>query len=79
MYTVPIVCTTGNDTCRSHSAFKCGNGKCVHEADRCNGQDDCGNNEDEKQCGQSYVSVSVNVEFKATLHEQVRYRSTLPY
>ena len=26
-----------------------------------------------------YVNVSVNVEFKVTLHEQVRYRGTLQY
>ena len=26
-----------------------------------------------------YVNVSVSVEFKVTLHEQVRYRGTLPH
>jgi len=30
-------------------------------------------------CTNVSVSVSVNVEFKVTLHEQVRYRGTLQY
>jgi len=31
-------------------------------------------------CSASYnINVDVNVEFKVTLHEQVRYRGTLQY
>ena len=32
-----------------------------------------------RQCFPNIVNVTVNVEFKVTLHEQVRYRGTLHY
>ena len=33
--------------------YQCDNGNCVMGSDVCNGQDNCGDNSDETQCGRS--------------------------
>ena len=42
--------TIGNDC---PSGFGCDNGQCVEEVHKCNGNDDCGDNSDEKNCSTS--------------------------
>ena len=37
-------------TCGTYQ-FKCDNQKCVHMEHQCNGGDNCGDNSDEKNCG----------------------------
>ena len=38
------------------SNFTCDNGECVDENDRCDGEDDCGDNSDENNCGNVTVA-----------------------
>ena len=42
----------GND------CFGCDNGQCVEEVYKCNGNDDCGDNSDEKNCSTSMTRTS---------------------
>ena len=38
--------------------FKCGNGYCLENSMRCNGVDDCGNGDDERNCDPNCPRVS---------------------
>ena len=39
----------------SSSDFTCDNGHCVRESNKCNGNDDCGDNSDERNCGRNHT------------------------
>merc|ERR1712055_1126563 len=42
-------CPTKEDC--SSDEFECNNGKCIHDVQKCNGKNDCGDRSDEHQCG----------------------------
>ena len=45
--TLIINCVMYIDNCSLLEQFQCNNSKCIHEWQRCNGVDDCGDNSDE--------------------------------
>ncbi|XP_069783632.1 low-density lipoprotein receptor-related protein 4-like isoform X2 [Narcine bancroftii] len=49
-------CKTGSSTC-SALEFTCSSGRCISKSFVCNGEDDCGNGNDEKGCIQSLCGL----------------------
>lgn len=47
----PAKASDGGRTCRA-SEFQCGNGNCIPQTWKCDGQDDCRDNTDEESCGE---------------------------
>ena len=46
----PIGTSTTEQTCFSLFEFVCDNGKCLYNDYKCDGNDDCGDNSDERDC-----------------------------
>ena len=45
--------------CSQSDKFQCNNGRCIYSYQKCDMDDDCGDNSDETGCGESNI-LSVN-------------------
>ena len=56
-----LKCTGPSTSCQSQELFRCDNGRCINEKDRCNDVNNCGDNSDEKDECEGIVYTTTKI------------------